>query len=282
MDKAEIRDAVLAGLAIFATIYILLLLGDKLLASFLAFAGVTGLGARLAKYKMQLEVFDAVIYVGTVMVAISIMLHFAQILGLSGYFPSALNQFVQGASPALETALAVFAALAFSQSPTKPSYYSWLAFLCVMDLTITHGMYMSSAERAIWLVVGLAILAICLGAFFGIGLKLTVFNGAFTLVIAMTGFMLAAQALAKVGYNIPLPSWLIYVANATLLAMVVFMFIVYLVVRANPTYFLAGASIFALSAYGLQGIQLLLNIALFSIAVFVVIAVLGMGGGGRR
>lgn len=285
MAKADLKEAILAGLAMFAVIYIMLVLGEKLLAAFTAFAGVSMFGEMvsrykseisLSKYKMQLEIFDAVIYVGAIIVALGILVHTANLLKVSQYLPSGLVSFASVSQP-LEIAIMIFAAISYAQHAAKPNYYSWLAFMCVVDLVINQNTYQGFSVSAFeYLIIGISILALCLGAYFGLKLSLTSFTGLFALLIALTGISLAVNAINQSNLiSLSVPSWFPTISSALLLGMVLFMFITYLVERGNATPFLAGASIWALSTYGLQGLEYLINLALFSIAVFIMLSALG-------
>jgi hypothetical protein len=278
MEKEELRNIVLGALALFAVLYILISVGEKLLASFLAFAGVTALGARIAKYQLQLEVFDAIVYIGILMVASSLIVHFAQLIGASAYLPSALVAFAS-ASSYLEVALMIFAALSYAQHATKPGFYAWFVFLCVFDLIINKNTYANlNVTPYEYLIIGLAVLGIAVGAYLGLKLSFTVFTGIMALLVFFTGVSIAVGFLSSSGLvSVPaLPRWFITVSSSALLGMVLYMFIAHLVDRSvSPTPFLAGASIWALSVFGITGLQALINLALFSIAVWILITALG-------
>jgi len=284
MSKEDLKSAILAGLALFSIIYLMLLLGEKILASFLAFAGVSMFSGwasyrseiSLAKYKAQLEVFDAIIYVGILLVALSMFTHTAQMLGWGQYLPSGLTSFAS-VSQTLETAIMIFAAIKYAQHPTKPNWYAWLALLCVFDMLLNKATYQNmTLNPVLYLVIGLSVASICLGVYFGISVPLTAFSRLFALLVGFTGITLAADLINKSNFfHISMPSWLPSLSTSLLLGVTLFLFIEYLFERKNPTYPLAGASIWALAVYGVAGLTTLLNLALFSIAVFILIAALG-------
>jgi hypothetical protein len=278
MELKEMRDVVLTALALLAVLYIMVMLGQHVLASFLAFAGVTAIGARLTKYKLQLEVFDAVMYIGGIIIAFSLLYHTATLLGYASYLPIGLSQFA-GVASALVIPIMIYNALVYAQHPTKPGYYAWMTFLAVMDTVMgvsAGGKPIAGVQPVIYLVVGVAMLSLALGGYLGLKLSLSSFTGIVALLVFFVGVSLGVSFINASGfYYIYLPSWFNWVSSAMLLGMVLFLFIAYLVERTSATPFLAGAAIWALSVYGATGLTMLINLALFSIAVWVILQALG-------
>jgi hypothetical protein len=267
----ETGKIILAGLALILVLYFLMRLGKPALASFLALSGITALGAKAAKYSLQLEIFDSILYLGIILIALSMVNNVIMMLNLGYTLPSSWTTLMKAAE-GLTPAIIVFAALSYAQAPARPTLYAWVALLGTIALTMQQG----AMNTYIGLAIGIAIVSIALGLVLKFGIPYEAISHIFMYVVLFLGITLGINMIHMAGYLtwFYLPNWWPVLSSSILLGVVSFLFIAYVIARIRPTVLLAAASIYALWAYGSQGLQMLIYLALFSIAIWVVLGLL--------
>lgn len=293
-DAREHYAKVALGLlTVFAVFWILSALGNAFLAMFSLGLGLTTLGARVSKYKLQLELFNDIMYFASVLIVFAIIGH------ATAYFGYQLSPKWMGlvdAATSLEIPLLVYAFMVYSFHPTRPGKWPWIGLLIIIDGIInpkTRQILESQTTNAISIPgIGtynlnyLAYLAIALGIA-SIGVFLVYRRSAlwgniatiYTILGIITGAHLSLVYLHKAGIFLwlTLPPWVESVAvfsSASLLGSALFFFIVYMFTGAGASKALALAGIWALAVYGPTGMIGLVYLAVFSIAVWVLLAIL--------
>jgi hypothetical protein len=271
MQRSDLSKIILAGLALVIVLYFLLRLNMPALASFLALSGITALGAKAAKYSLQLEIFDSILYLGIILIALSMVNNVIMMLNLGYTLPSSWVTLMKAAE-GLTPAIIIFAALSYAQAPARPTLYAWVALLGTIALTMQQGVM----NTYMGLAIGIAIVSIALGLVLKFGVPYASIANIFKYVVLFVGIAMGINMIHMAGYLtwLNLPSWWPVLSSSILLGAVTFLFIAYVIARVTPTVLLAAASIYALFTYGMQGLQMLIYLALFSIAIWVVLGLL--------